>query len=728
MPAEVTVGPPILSINRGTTFMVTDQRGEIAAESEQGVFAADTRFVSDYHMLLQGQPWQLLTSATVHHYAVQLHLVNAAFADTEGELPGGELGLSISRLVAEGIHEDLDITSYARRPVHFQFEVCLRCDFADIFEVREHHFVARDVATTWDAQRSELVNSYTRLDFTRRLVYRLTTNGTLARFDNGRIAFEILLGPGEAWHCCASYILEENGRVREPQQTCADQTRGRPDIGRTQAEWLSQATLLTSANEDVYRAYMRSAKDIGALRMHDEEITSDVWVPAAGVPWYVALFGRDSLIASLQSMLVHPAFAQGALRKLADYQAVQFDDWRDEEPGKILHELRVGELAHFNRIPHTPYFGSADATPLYLIALHETWKWVGDASLLRNYRDVAIRCLDWIDRYGDLDGDGFQEYQTRSALGYENMCWKDSPEAIVYPDGRVVRQPKAVVELQGYVFDAKLRMAEVFDALGEPDRAALLRTQAERLQQQFEDAFWCEDLGFYALCLDRDKRPVTTVASNVGHCLWSGIVRPEHAQRVAQRFFDEDLWSGWGIRTLSSRNAAFNPFSYHNGSIWPHDNGIIALGLKRYGFAAEASRVAHDIFETANHFNRYRLPELYAGLSRQETAFPVQYLGANVPQAWAAGSVFHLLQAILGIRADASRRVLWVNPTLPRWMPDVSLGGLTVGDTRLTLRFWREGDRSRWDVVGQWHGPEIRVVEEPWTPWTGDEVPVRLAG
>jgi glycogen debranching enzyme len=508
--------------------------------------------------------------------------------------------------------------------------------------------------------------------------------------------------------------------VREPPGTCDVSGRDSRQLGRLQAEWLSQATLVTSANEDVYRTYLRSVKDMGALRLEDPEMSDDVWVPAAGVPWYVALFGRDSLIASLQTMLVHPAFAKGSLKKLARYQAHDFDDWRDAEPGKILHELRVGELAHLNKIPHTPYYGTADATPLYLIVLHEAWRWLGDTQLLRDYRDVALRCLEWIDRFGDLDADGFQEYQTRSPLGYENMGWKDSGDAIVYPDGLVVAQPKALVELQGYVFDAKMRMAEVFEVLGEPDRSAVLRSQAAWLQRRFEDAFWCEDLGNYALSLDREKQPVKTVASNVGHCLWSGILRPDHAERVVRRFFEDDLWTGWGIRTLSARNPAFNPYSYHNGSVWPHDNGIIALGFKRYGFGDEASRVAHDIFGAASFFNRYRLPELYAGLSKGDTAFPVQYLGANVPQAWAAGSVFHLLRAILGLSADASHRLLCVDPTLPRWLPELSVGGLVVGNTRLTLRFWREGERSRWDVIAQWGGPEITVREEAWGPWRID--------
>jgi glycogen debranching enzyme len=428
----------------------------------------------------------------------------------------------------------------------------------------------------------------------------------------------------------------------------------------------------------------------------------------------MTIFGRDSLIVSHQNMLVHAPFALGALKKLAQYQATERDTWRDAEPGKMPHELRFGELAHFHQVPHTPYYGTADATIMYLIVLHETWKWLGDPALLREYRDVAVRCLEWIDRYGDLDDDGFQEYQTRSASGYENMGWKDASDAVVYPDGSQVPQPKALCELQGYVYDAKRRLAEVFDVLGEPDRAATLRGEAAELQRRFDAAYWCDDLGFYAFGLDPQKRPIKTVALNQGHLLWSGIVPPARAAQVVRRFFEDDMWSGWGIRTLSAANPAYNPFSYQLGSVWPHDNGIIAQGFKRYGYAEEANRVARDIFEAASYFEGYRLPELYAGLPRRPGTFPVQYVGANIPQAWAAGSIFHLIQTTLGLRADAPRGRLYVAPTLPRWLPELQLSGLRVGRARLALRFWRDGETSRWEVTEQ--SGDLTVAEAPWTP------------
>jgi glycogen debranching enzyme len=415
-------------------------------------------------------------------------------------------------------------------------------------------------------------------------------------------------------------------------------------------------------------------------------------------------------------MSVDPRFAFGALRRLGALQATEMDDWRDAEPGKIPHECRYGELAHFKRVPHTPYYGTADATPLYLITLHEAWRWLGDSALLRRYRDVALRCLDWIDQHGDLDGDGLQEYATRSSQGYENVGWKDAGDAVVYPDGSQVKQPKALCEMQGYVFDAKLRMAEVFDALGEPERALILRDQAADLRSRFEAQFWCEAEGAYAFALDPEKRPVCTIASNAGHCLWSGIARPDRAARVVERLMQTDMWSGWGIRTLSAANPAYNPFSYQCGSVWPHDNGLIALGFKRYGFASEAGHLARDVSEAASFFVSYRLPELFAGVPRQPNTFPVLYPGANVPQAWAAGTVFHLLQAILGLRADAPNGRLYVDPDLPEWLPDIALRGLRVGNATVELRCRREADRTRWDATV--HAGDLAVEQRRWEPWS----------
>jgi glycogen debranching enzyme len=713
MPVEIAVGPPVLSINNGATFMVTDLAGEIQPGTEQGVFADDTRFVSYYAISANGVPWQRLSSAVTAYYAARVYLANPPFPTEDGNVPAGSLSLIIGRTIGDGIHEDLDLTNHGLATVRFNLEIALRADFADLFEVKVGTLVRRGrIVTRWHGRERELETSYVNGDFHRTLVFRLLESTSPPDYANGRVTFGVELAPGATWHTCCDYVLVRGRSARAPRRACYDRSGMEPDP--LHREWLDVTTKLTSANEDVYRLYRQSVEDMGALRLHDPNDASDTWLPAAGVPWFVAIFGRDSLIASLQNMIVHAGFARSALEKLAELQATELDEERDAEPGKIPHEIRRGELAHFRLIPHTPYYGTADATPLYLIVLHEAWRWLGDETLLRAHRETALRCLDWIDRHGDVDGDGFQEYRRRSAKGYENMGWKDAFDAVVYPDGRQVAQPKALCELQGYVFDAWVRMAEVFDALGEPDRAAGLRKKARALQAAFEASFWCEDLGFYAFGLDPDKKPIRTIASNAGHCLWSGIASPDRAARVVRRFFEPDLWSGWGIRTLSASNPAYNPFSYQRGSVWPHDNGIIALGFRRYGFAAEAARVARDISEAASYFVSYRLPELYAGTERRPGTFPVLYPQANVPQAWAAGSVFHLLQAILGIRADAPAGRLYVAPELPHWLPDISLHGLRVGRARVDLRFWREGDRSRW--AADVREGTLAVHEDAWRP------------
>ena len=340
------------------------------------------------------------------------------------------------------------------------------------------------------------------------------------------------------------------------------------------------------SNEEFYRLFRQAIEDMAALRLPIEGTDHLRFVPAAGVPWFVALFGRDSLIVSLQNALVYPDFARGALDVLGSWQATERDDYRDAEPGKIMHELRLGELAHFKLVPHTPYYGTADATMLYLIVLHAAWRSLGDLSLLERHLKTAEKCLEWIDNYGDRDGDGFQEYATRSSAGYENQGWKDAGDAVVYPDGSLVKGPKALCELQGYVYDAWMRMAEIFDELGEADRARDLRAKAAvTISAVSTKCFGTRPPASTHSALDGEKKKVLTVASNPGHCLWSGIVPIDRAGRVVRRLMEPDMWSGWGIRTLSANHPAYNPYSYQNGSVWPHDNGIIALGFRRYGFA-----------------------------------------------------------------------------------------------------------------------------------------------
>jgi glycogen debranching enzyme len=734
MAAEIKVGPPNITISQGRTFMLTDPNGEIAPESDAGIFASDTRYISGYRLFVNQRPWKLLTSSQIAFYAASIRLTNPPLTTDEfgGEIAENTLGLTIDRTVGEGVHEDLYITNYSGKEVRLFLELALEADFADIFEVRQHRYVQRDnITTMWHPHKREWRTAYDHEDFHRAVSYEVVAEDTPVGIVNGRIRFDIRLGTMQQWHTCAEIVLEHGQHIKRSvyghrslailhsseELTLSHNEASQSDFDERQRRWRGRCTSVQTPNDHVYRMCSQAVDDMGALRIYDLDVSDMAWVPAGGVPWYVTLFGRDSLIVSLQNMSVAPEFARGALTRLAEYQAKERDDWRDAQPGKILHEVRVGELVHFHKIPFTPYYGAADATILYPIVLAEAYRWTGGPELLASHMETAEACLQWIDRYGDLDGDGFQEYKTFSSQGFENMHWKDSLDSVVYGDGAQVKQPKATCELQGYVYDAKRAMAQLYHDTGNEARAQELEAQAETLKRRFNTAFWMDDEGCFAYGLDPHKRQINSVASDAGHCLWSGIADEEKARRTMQRLLQPDMWSGWGVRTISDKNPAYNPYSYHLGSVWPHDNGIIAAGMKRYGHFEEANTVIRGIFDAARAFDMYRLPELFAGLRRlgKRTDFPVLYPGgANIPQAWASGSIFHMMQTILGLRADAGHGRLYVAPTLPRWLPDITLQHLTVGPCTLDLHFWQEGTRARWEVLNMTTQPDTppeRVIQ-----------------
>jgi glycogen debranching enzyme len=699
MSFKVQVGPPQIAIHQGQTVLVTESDGQITWPSEKGLYFLDTRIISNWAIYANGEIWELLNGGPINYYAARIFLTNRSILSEDGPIPPRTLGLTISRSISGGMHEDLDINNHSMKPVRFQLEVAFRCDFADVFEVKSGRIIRRgQITTEWSERRQRIRTAYSNRDFHRAVTTSVAGAPGKAVSANGRLSFEVALAPGAAWHACLLYALEDGGQYFHAPRHCVEKNSNSRH-SETMTEWLKTVVKIETSNEEFYRLFRQALEDMSALRLPIRGTNHMVFIPAAGLPWFVAPFGRDSLLVSLQNMLIYPEFARGALEILGTLQAQEDDAYRDAEPGKILHEFRYGELAHFKLIPHTPYYGTADATPLYLITLHAAWRATGDQMLLEQHLQTAEGCLAWIDKYGDRDGDGFQEYQTRSSVGYENMAWKDSGDSVMYPDGSLVKGPKALCELQGYVYSAWIRMAEVFDTLGKVDRATELRAKAAAMFARFNDVFWDEELGFYAYALDGDKNKVLTVASNAGHCLWSGIVPRERAKRVVDRLMAPDMWTGWGIRTLSASHPSFNPYNYQTGSVWPHDNAIIAMGFKLYGFNAEAARVAHDVSVAASHFLLNQLPELYTTPERSQSNFPVQYIGANVPQAWAAGSVFMFTQALLGFMPDAPHNKLYVDPVLPAWLPDLTVRDLRIGKHKLDIRFWREADKTAFDVI-----------------------------
>ncbi len=701
MAYEIGVGPAQLAINVGECVLITETDGAIRQPSERGLFYRDTRLISEWEVRVDDRPWTLLNSAATAHFALQIVMVNPALPTDHGEIPERTVSLTVSRMLdAGGLRETLAIRNHGATRVRLALTIRVRCDFADIFDVKSHRIVSRgDTATHWRPEAGTLETVRTNTGFRRGVSIGPAASAPVPTLRDGSLLYTVELESQGAWQSELLYAVIDGERLLEPSRASFAARHG-SEQERACAAWSAQAMRLRTSYTPLAQLYAQSVEDLAALRLPIEGTDLHAFVPAAGIPWFAALFGRDSLITALQTVAVYPDFARGALDVLARYQADGFDDTRDMQPGKIPHELRRGELAVLGLVPYRPYYGTADATPLYLILLHQAWRFTGDRALIDTHLATAERCLRWIDEHGDLDGDGFQEYRRLAPNGAENQGWKDSGNGILDEQGHDVAAPKALCELQGYVYDAWRRMAAIYAALGRPADAERLRAKARTLHERFNAVFWNEALGFYALCLDGAKRPVMTIASNPGHLLWSGIVPPERAQRVADRLMAPDMWSGWGVRTLSADHPAYNPHDYQLGAIWPHDNGLIALGLKQYGFHAEAARIAKGMIDAAGRFLHDRLPEVFAGIGRADTPFPVQYLGASVPQAWASGTVFFLLRSLLGAHVEPEKRQLDLDPVLPEWLPDVRLEGFHLGDRRVDLRVWREDGETRAEISG----------------------------
>ena len=708
-----TVGASTITINQDHQFLVCQRDATIQATGDVGYFARDTRLVSGYRVTLNGLPPILLDAMTIEHFSArhefispELPISGGFLATPEASLPARSVGFRLERTILEGVHEDYRLVNYALQPVRLSLEVEIESDFADLFDVRWHRLVRRgSLQTTWRPDQGELETTYRNDGFERTLVVRVARTDSPAQFANGALVFPLELAPKQVWETCLEWLPVQDGR-RGRVLGCRQLTGkgGEVETGR-----LPPVEVSTS-HPTLPAIWRQAVTDMEALRMADFAAGRSIFVPAAGIPWYVTLFGRDSLVVSMQSISGFPEFALGALERLGRFQATDDDPQQDKEPGKIPHELRFGELAELNLLPFAPYYGTADATPLYIIVLSYAYQWTGRRRLLDRYRPNAEAALRWLLESGDLDGDGFQEYRRRSERGLYNQGWKDSNDAIRHEDGTIAPVPLALCELQGYAFDALGRMAEMYELWGDEERAHDLRRRARRLYDRFNEDFWWESEGTYYLGLDGEKRPIRSVASNVGHCLSSGIVAPERAGRVVDRLMAPDMWTGWGIRTLSADHPGYNPYSYHCGSVWPHDNATIAGGFRRVGRHEDAQRVAEGIIAAAERFDKYQVPELWAGLPREEAAFPVPYLGANVPQAWAAASIFRFVAILCGIHTVGATRTIYVNPDLPDWLPDITLHNLRAGRGAAVLRMRRDelevlDNTTGFEVV---HGPVPR--------------------
>jgi glycogen debranching enzyme len=645
-----------VTILDGNTFVVSDSRGDIEASltDPTGLFSFDTRFLSRWVLTVNGERLNPLSVDDLQYFETRFFLVPG----TGTVYIDAKLSVIRQRAVSNGFHEALTILNHSDKAVSLEVRIDAGSDFADLFEVKDA--LRKKGRYSTETTRRTLVLGYERGPFKR--ATEITATGQ-ARYDAEGLTFKVRIPAHGEWRTDIDVGTARLGagqatpETRNPQRAL---TRMQRDLER----WIADAPSVECDRDPLKATYRRSLVDLAALRF-SPPIAGGRALPAAGLPWFMTMFGRDSIFTSLQALPFTPELAATTLRALGDWQGVRLDDFRDEDPGRILHEMRYGELTAFEERPHSPYYGSVDATPLYVVLLDEYERWTGDRALVRELEIEARAALRWIDQYADLMGTGYIWYRRRNEeSGLENQCWKDSWDSISFRDGRLPGFPRATSELQGYAYDAKVRGARLAREIWRDDELAdELTREAADLKRRFNRDYWVEDGEYFALALDPDGRQVDSLTSNNGHLLWSGIVDKSKAKAVARHLLGPRLFSGWGVRTLAEGEGRYNPIGYHTGTVWPFDNSFVAWGLRRYGFKDEAAEIAAGILDAAEFFDG-RLPEAFGGYPRQQTKYPVQYPTACSPQAWSTGTPLLLLRTMLGL--DAQGEYLVVDPALPR--------------------------------------------------------------
>ncbi|HEY6569323.1 MAG TPA: glycogen debranching N-terminal domain-containing protein [Candidatus Limnocylindrales bacterium] len=659
----------LVRILDGNTFVVSDERGDIEASKTDptGLFSYDMRFLSTWVLTVNDLRLNALSTDDLQYFEARFFLVPA----TGTVYIDPKLSVIRERAVGLGFHEELTVLSHSDEAADLTIRIEAAADFADLFEVKD----ALTKIGTYDTRidGASLVLGYQRETFRRETTISATAPATA---DEHGLTFKVTLEPHGTWTTDLNVVTSLGGLGRRVTETKYGRTnrKARPDMGKSLDEWINDAPHLECDWDPLKTTYRRSLVDLAALRF-SPLVAGGRSLPAAGLPWFMTMFGRDSIFTSLQALPFAPELAETTLRVLGEWQGTRRDDFRDEDPGRILHEMRYGEMAAFEERPHTPYYGSVDATPLYVILLDEYERWTGDRGLVKDLEREARAAINWIDQYADLMGNGYISYKRRNEkTGLENQSWKDSWNSISYADGRLPSFPRATCELQGYAYDAKLRGARLARLVWKDDAYAdRLEKEAADLKRRFNRDFWLADRGYYALALDADgKSQVDSLASNNGLLLWSGIVDANKAQSVVDHLMGPRMWSGWGVRTLAEGEGRYNPVGYHLGTVWPFDNSFIAWGLRRYGFKEEAARIAAGILEAAEVFGG-RLPEAFGGYERSVTRYPVKYPTACSPQAWSTGAPLLLLRTMLGLEPLGDHLV--VDPSLP-----ASIGRLELLD------------------------------------------------
>ena len=669
-----------VSVLEGNTFVLSRRNGDVDAGPGEphGLFHRDTRHLSRWLLTVDGKKLDALSTDDTRSFSARFFLVPG----TGSEYTDAKMSVIRRRVVGDGFFEELTVMNHGTEPIRPEIRVAADADFADLFQVKDAT-IDRPGKTFRRLDDDMLVLGYERGGYIRETWIR--PHGDDAAVTTNELVFTPEIAPQGTWTAWIEIVAAVDGtpaghdRTRyRPEDEAQDRASGRRELGRhpAVAQLLDLAPKLETDWEPLKLIYARSLVDLAALRFYPRE-GSEAAVPAAGLPWFQTLFGRDSLITSYQTLHIVPELAAATLDVLAPLQGTRHDDFRDEEPGKIPHELRFGELTAFEERPHSPYYGSADGTMLFLILLDEYERWTGDRERVQRLEPNARAALAWIEKDGDRDGDGYVEYERRNTdTGLENQCWKDSWNSILYADGTLAKLPRATCELQGYAYDARRRAARLAREVWDDDALAeKLERQADELKRSFNQAFWLDDRGYYALALDGDKKPVDSLTSNIGHLLWSGIVDDERAPLVVDQLMGPRLFSGWGVRTMAEGDGGYNPIGYHQGTVWPHDNSLIAAGLRRYGYDDEAATIAAAILDAAKYFLG-RLPETFAGYARSVTDYPVEYPTACSPQAWATGAPLFLLRVLLGLEVvDGALRDA---PIFAAPIHELSLEGVVV--------------------------------------------------
>lgn len=743
---RLTPRPNTLNISQGRSVFEANRDGVVPADSGYGFFVHETRLLSRYEYLINGIPPQTIEASNVRQNSFLAYYVafppDRQRAQTDGgsgemeDVSQHTIELRVARYVGDGLHEDLDVTNFTQEETRFNLSVQIDADFVDRDEIHSGRRQFGSRTSDWrraDDGGWELTFEYMadheydcqgehgKASLHRAVVYRISNASSAPEYEANAVTFQVVLGPKKTWHTCIDVIARIEDQTLRPAYSCRSFESGSHHDSATSIFLRESAKFryptAGTLTPNIADALEQAKEDLAALRLHDLDHGPRAWTISAGLPLYISLFGRDTLTTSWQAALLGPEMMRGTLSELMNWQGTSDNPWRDEQPGKMLHEAHTGPLSRLRIYPRDRYYGAITTSAFYPVVVSELWHWTGDKELVAPLLEPAIRAIKWLDRYSNLRGDGFHYYLSRSCQGNRHQGWKDSGDAVVYEDGRQVEPPIATCEEQGFAYAAKLQFAEVLWWFDRKDEAKILYREAEEFKKRFNGRFWMADRNFVAFGIDSSGSQIKSIVSNAGHCIASGILETELVRPTADRLFEPDMFSGWGIRTLSADHPAYNPYSYHRGSIWPVEHGTFAIGFMRYGMFEHLHRMSQALFEAARLFEFYRLPEVFAGHARDaDHPFPAIYPKANSPQAWSAAALFLILQSILGIYPFAPLHTLIVDPHLPDWLPEFTILNLRVGEADADLRFFRTPEGASDFEVLEKRG-HLHVLRQP-SPWS----------